>query len=566
MNHKLTGIIAVAAVAALGAAACSSTAKPGASSGSKTPTGKPLTIVTTGISPMTDNFNPFDQTDTGFESHAEDLYDLPLAVYDTQRPTQAPIPYLATGESWSNGGKTLTITTRSGVKWSDGKPFSAADVAFTFGLLAKYPAANAEGTPLPVSETGSGNTATLTFAQPEYANLYLILQEPIVPQHIWSSVTDPATYTWATPVGTGPYVLDQFSSTGYTMKVNPDYYAKSSLKVPELDFPSYGGNANLLQPIADGTIDWGGIDITGTPTNYLAKSTANNTWSTSAPYYSANNVVSLMFNVTVPPLNDPKVREAISYAIDRQQLSVDGESNNEQVATTTAGLLPADSSYLEPSLANNLPATGDSAKVSQILSGDGYTKVGGYWEKGGKKISFSIEDPTTYGDYWTDAGLIVTQLKKDGIDASTKGDAGTNGPTIWTADLESGHFDSAIHWSQQGLTPYGWYDPWMDYRLSAPVGKTAAFDWGRFDDPAAQSALNAYTAASTPAEQAAAITSLENIMNTETPVAPLLNGASWAQFSTRNYTGWPTASNPYMDPGPNPPEILYTVTQLTPVS
>jgi peptide/nickel transport system substrate-binding protein len=566
MNHKLTGIIAVAAVAALGAAACSSAAKPGASSGSKTPTGKPLTIVTTSISPMTDNFNPLDQTATGFETHAEDLYDAPLAVYDTQQPNNAPIPELATAESWSNGGKTLTITTRSGVKWSDGKAFSAADVAFTFGLLAKNPAANAQGTPLPVSETGSGNTATLTFSQAEYANLYLILQTPILPQHIWASVSDPATYVWATPVGTGPYVLDQFSSTGYTMKINPDYWAKGSLKVPEIDFPAYTSTSNLLPPVADGTIDWGGISISGTQSNYLAKSTDNNTWTSSAPYYSANNVVSLMFNTTVAPLNDPKVRAAISYAIDRQQLSVDGESGNEQPATSTAGLLPADSSFLESSLTNNLPATSDTAKVKSILTSDGYSMVGGYWEKGGKKISFSIEDPTTYTDYWTDAGLMVAQLKKEGIDASTKGDAGSNGPTIWTGDLQSGHFDSAIHWSQQGLTPYGWYDPWMDYRLSAPVGKTAAFDWGRFDYAPAQSALNAYTAASTPAAQQSAIQSLENIMNTEVPEAPLLLGASWAQFSTRNYTGWPTSSNPYMDPGPNPPEILYTVTQLTPVS
>jgi len=49
-------------------------------------------------------------------------------------------------------------------------------------------------------------------------------------------------------------------------------------------------------------------------------------------------------------------------------------------------------------------------------------------------------------------------------------------------------------------------------------------------------------------------------------VAPLLLGASWAENSTRDYTGWPTSSNPYQDPGPNLSEILYTVQQLKPVS
>jgi peptide/nickel transport system substrate-binding protein len=564
MNHKLAGSIAAAAVLALGAAACSSSGKTG---GTSTSTGKPLTIVTTPISPMTDNFNPFDQTATGFMAHAEDLYDLPLAVFDTQQPNQGPIPELATAEAFSNGGKTLTITTRSGVKWSDGKPFTAADVAFTFNLLSKNPSMNANGAPLPTSATGSGNTTTLTFAQAQYANLYLVLKTTILPQHIWASVTNPATYVWANPVGTGPYVLDKFSSTGFTMKVNPYFWAKNSVHVPELDFPAYTSNANLLPPIADGTIDWGGIAIAGTQSNYLAKSTNNNTWTKSAPFYSSNNVVGLIFNVTVAPLNDPKVRQAISDGINRQQLSTDGESGNEPVATTSAGLiLPADQSYLNSSLASNLAATGDSNKVGQILTSDGYKKVGGFWEKNGQKISFSIEDPVSYTDYYTDSQLIVGQLKALGINASVKGDGGPNGPNIWTADLQSGHFDAAIHWSQQGLTPFGWYDPWMDYRLSAPIGKTAAFDFGRFNSPAAQAALNAYTSASTPAAQQAAISSLETIMDTQVPVAPLLLGASWAQFSSRNYTGWPSSTTPYMDPGPNPPEMLYTIMQLKPAS
>ena len=46
---------------------------------------------------------------------------------------------LATHYAWSNGGKTLTLTIRQGVKWNDGKPMSASDVAFTFNLLTAEP-------------------------------------------------------------------------------------------------------------------------------------------------------------------------------------------------------------------------------------------------------------------------------------------------------------------------------------------------------------------------------------------------------------------------------------------
>jgi peptide/nickel transport system substrate-binding protein len=567
MKRRLSYSVAAVALLALGAAACSSSSS-NSGSGTSTSMGKPLTIVTTAISPMNDNFNPYTQTGTGYQVHAADLYDLPLMIFDTQNASQAPIPELATHYSWSPDGKTLTITTRSGVKWSDGKPFSAADVAFTFNLIKQYPALNTPATSVPVTATGSGNTATLTFATPQFANLFNILQTQIVPQHIWASVGNPVTYTDPNPVGTGPYVLSHFSPHGFTMTINPYYYAKSSLHVPEIDFPSYGTNANLVPPVANGTIDWGGVTIPGVQADYLSKSTDNVTWSSSAPYFSDNNVVGLWFNVTKAPLNDAAVRQAISYGINRQQLSADGESGDEPVATTTAGLLlPAQQSYLPPSLANNLPATGDSQKVSSILTADGYTKTGGFWEKGGQKITFSIQDPVQYSDYYLDSQLIARQLNALGFNVSVDGIPGSNGGNVWAGNLGSGSFDAAIHWGNQGVSPYSsTYDYWMDYTLSAPIGKTATSDFGRYDNPAAQAALAAYAKAGTTAAQTAALNQLANIETTQVPVAPLLLGASWAEYSTRDYTGWPSASNPYMDPGPNIPEILYTVTQLKPVS
>jgi peptide/nickel transport system substrate-binding protein len=530
--------------------------------------GKTLTIVTTPISPMIDNFNPFETTSTGYETHAVNLYDQPLMVFNTQNTGQAPVPELATSYSWSPDGKTLTITTRSGVKWSDGKPFSSADVAYTFNLIKSNSALNANWTiPIPASvSTPNSTTTVLTFSQPELSSTFYLLQVPIVPQHIWQSVSNPATYSWTTPVGTGPYMLDQFASTGFTMKINPYYYAKSSLHVPEISFPSYALNANLQVPCSNGTIDWCGITITGVPQNYLSKSPDNKTWTSSAPYMSDNNVVGLWFNVTKAPLNDPKVRQAISYAINRQQLSVTGESDSEPVETTTAGMiLPAQQNYLPSSLANNLSSGSDTSMVSSILTGDGYKKVGGKWEKNGQQITFSIEVPVNYSDYYEDAQLLVRQLDPQGFNVSVKADPGGNGPTIWTNDLNDGNFMTALHWGAQGLTPYFTYNNWMNYTLSAPLGKTAGADYGRFDDPAAQAALNAYATAGTPAALQAAINTLANIETTQVPVAPLMQGASWAEFSSRDYTGWPSSSNPYMDPGPNIPEMLVVVQNLKPV-
>jgi peptide/nickel transport system substrate-binding protein len=62
------------------------------------------------------------------------------------------------------------------------------------------------------------------------------------------------------------------------------------------------------------------------------------------------------------------------------------------------------------------------------------------------------------------------------------------------------------------------------------------------------------------------VQSLETIMATQVPEAPLLYGADWNVYSTAHYTGWPSSSNPYINPAPNNPELPYILDHLTPVS
>ena len=561
MRHTVLKSVAVAGVLAMGIAACSSS-KSNSSGGSSSAaaSGKTLVVESTALSPMTDTFSPYSATSTGYVTHAVGLYNEPLFVFNTLNSTQAPDPMLATGYIWSNSGKTLSMTVRQGVKWNDGKPFSAADVAYTFNLFIKNPSLNIVGTPIPTSATSSGKSVTLNFSTPQYANLFLIGQVNILPQHIWQSVGDPTKFADPSPVGTGPFMLDKFSPQGFSMKQNPYFWDKSKLHVPEVDFPSYTSNANLVPPVASGAIDWAGNQIAGIKTNYLAKSPNNHTWTPTAPYLSANNVVSLWFNVTKAPMNDAAVRQAVSLGINRDQLSAQGEAGNEAPVTSSSGLLlPRDSTFLSSSLANDLPGAGDAAKVSSILTADGWAKTNGKWTKAGKQIAFSIEDPIPYSDYYLDAQLITRQLNALGFNVTVKGDGD---PNVWNADVANGTFDTAIHWSAQGPTPYFIYDNEIDSTLTAPVGKPAGANFGRYSNSQVQAALTQYAGTGDNTAQTAAITKLETIMSTQVPVAPLLYGAAWAEFSTRNYTGWPSPSNAYMDPGPNSPYLEYTILQL----
>ncbi|MGH3210448.1 MAG: ABC transporter substrate-binding protein [Trebonia sp.] len=563
MNRTVKALAAAVAVAAV-AAACGSSGSSGAPAAGQ---GQPLVVVDNTGQSFAQTFNPYVSTSLGTELNMQSMTYEPLLEFNIMNPSQVPIPWLATGYAWSDGGKTLTFAMRPGVKFSDGKPMSASDVAFTFNLLMKDRALASQApapSPLPVSATAPNpGTAVLKFAKPEYASLFLIASTYVLPGHIWKNVPNPATYPDANPVGTGPYELGSYSAQKVTFTQNPYYWQKSEVHVPEVIFPSYVSNTTANPELESGEVGYAGNDVAAVQDNYLSASQDNHTWTSSQPWFASNNVVTLWPNVTTAPLNDPKVRLAVSAGIDRQQLSAQGETGYEPPATSASGLLlPVQDALLDPAYRDDLSPTGSSAKVSEILTGDGYTMTGGKWMKDGQPIKFSIEDPSSYTDYATDAQLIAGQLNNEGFEVSFDGVQATQ----WYSDVAAGNFQAILRWSNQGPTPWDYFDLWMDNTLSAPIGQPAGGDFGRYDNPRVQSLLAQYTATDDPATQQRVLDQLEKVMATQAPVIPLLYGAAWYEYSTKDYTGWPTASNPYIDPVPNAPYMEYTLLHLTPAA
>jgi ABC-type dipeptide transport system, periplasmic component len=252
MQHAVLKSLAAAGTLALAIAACSSS---GTQSGSgNAASSKTLVIESTSVTAPSQNFQPL-RAERDRVLGPGDRADLRAALHlQRDEPHSQPVPMLASGQpTWSNGGKTLTVPIRSGVKWSDGKPFTASDVAFTYNLVKKNPTLYTASAPLVTSATATSPTSvTLNFSSAQFANLFLIGQVYIVPQHVWGSVSNPVTYTDANPVGTGPYMLQTYSSHGFLLKQNPSYWNKSTVKVTAVDFPFYSSNANLVPPIASG--------------------------------------------------------------------------------------------------------------------------------------------------------------------------------------------------------------------------------------------------------------------------------------------------------------------------
>ena len=222
-------------------------------------------------------------------------------------------------------------------------------------------------------------------------NLLNIAGEAILPQHIWSTVTDPAHFNVPKPVGTGPYILGNFTNQGYTMVANPTYWAPVPVK--KVYFPAYTGNMAAQNALFAGKIDWTGNYIPGLQQNFIQKDPTHN-----YAFEGSNSSGALYPNLKTGPTADLQVRKAIDVAINRQLMGSEGESGLEAPVLNASGITqPAFTKWLAPSLAsNNLNAQRRPGRRPRRSSRPTATpRQGGFFAKGGKTLTVSIETPVT---------------------------------------------------------------------------------------------------------------------------------------------------------------------------
>ncbi len=518
-------IVGAAGLLAAGLAACGSSP-----SSSKTSAATELVMESSPETSITQDFNPYQPTAAAYGMGATGLIYEPLIQFDLAAPPKY-YPWLATGYSWSNGGKTISFTIRTGVKWNNGTPFTPADVAFTYNLMMKYPAINSAGLTM-TSVTTSGDTVTLNFPTPQYGNLEEIAGVGIVPQAIWSKVGNPAAYADATPVGTGPYELDSFTPQGFTLKKNPYYW--QPVNVDKVYFPAYASNTGALNALFSGQIDWTGNYIPGLQKNFVDTDPAHHHY-----YEASNGDESLEPNLTKWPTDQLAVRQAISLAVNRTLLGTEGEAGLENPVLSAGGLTqPIFNDWLSSSI-GTVSATGNIAAAKKVLENNGFTMgSNGYFQKGGQTVALTIISPSAYTDMSEVDSIAAQELKSAGIDATFQGLS----VNAWNADVADGDFQMTEHWSNGGITPVNMYNGWLNSSLAT---SNATGDYERLDDPTIDSELATLSSATSISAQTAALVPLEQYIAANLPIIPLETAAEWFEYNSDHFVGWPTVSNPY---------------------
>lgn len=540
---------ALAAVMLTGVTSCKGSANnAGSGSGGA---GATLTIQgDTGNPTLVENFNPF-QAST--ELHGTFLMYEPLEI-------PSPIDgsytsFLATGHKFTDP-KTLVYSLRPGVKWSDGKPMTAADVVFTFNLLKKFPALDGTGVWQQIAGvTSSGNDVTFTFKAPNVPFAGAISQVAIVPEHAWSSVADPVKFANSKPVGTGPFTLDKFAPTQYSLKKNPSYWQADKIVPKQVLFPAQASNQNTNQlDVTSGKFDWAYNFLPNVKTTFVARDPKHNVY-----WFPPGGAIGLFLNLTKAPYNDVNFRKGLSSALNRTTIATKAVNGYLDQASQSGLILPNLKKWLDPSLPAQGTVKQDPAAAKASFAKAGYTTQGGKLVgKDGKQARMTIVMPGNFSDWVAASKEVTNQLGQAGIKVTSELPQFPQ----YSQSIQSGTFDAAIGGFGGSGSPYTDFNNTLNSAFAAAVNTPTANNFERFKDPSVDQALATLASATDEAAQTQATHKLEQVMYGQVPVLLMYYGGSWGLFSTKNFTGWPSAQDPYTLPTLYNNSLLTVLTHL----
>ncbi|MDO3696630.1 ABC transporter substrate-binding protein [Curtobacterium flaccumfaciens] len=458
-------------------------------------------------------------------------------------------PWLAS--AWSQpDAKTIDMTIRSGVEWSDGSPFSAKDVVFTFDLLKKFPAMDVKGAWQHIkSIEQDGDHVVFHLKSEDVPSLTIIGQTYILGEDHWGGVEDPTTWRDPNPVGTGPFVLGNYTDQQYSMNKNPKYWQADKIAIKHLILPATN---TQLDTVTRG-YDWAYSFISDVKGTWGAASKTNEWW------FPAGGVIGLIPNLTKAPYNDVNVRRGISLALDRDAIAETASEGNLSAAGQTGLILPNQERYLNPDIPDKGMITQDTKAALASLEKSGYTVQGGKVVKDGKQLAITIMTANGYSDWLRAAQEVRRELTAIGIKVTIQAPQ----PAGYQQNINNGTFDMAMGGMGNGDV-YQAFNSLLSSEFYQPVGKSTVNNYERYKNADTQKLLDEYKATTDTAKQQEILDQLQQTVYDELPVIGMYYGGLWGLFNTGKFVGWPSAKDPYMAPQnyDSAPLLIFTKLRL----
>ena len=470
------------------------------------------------------------------------------------------VPWLATNYEWKNDNRKLLFSIRTGVKWSDGREFSAYDVAYTLNLWKQFPALDTRNAwdylenVVAISDT----LVEVDFKRVYVPGFEAIAGAYIVPKHIWSKLDDPLKFDNPDPVGTGPYTeVLRFNSQVWELGKNHNYWQKGKPHVEKLIFPTFSTNEQTTLALLSGNLDWAGAFIPAIQRIFVDKNPEHH------HYWFRNTGYStfLHTNTKDPILQNTNVRKAISYAINREQVVKVGMYNYTSPAHVTSLAGPM-AKWHSPKINEKENWTAfNLEKANELLDDAGYK-----WknkneriDSNGSPLKFNIIVVSGWSDWVRSAQVISQNLKKVGIQATVR----TYDFGAWIARMQQGNFQMAVGWADKGATPYNFFKSMMFSEYVKPLGETADINWHRFGIKEADFLIKEFEQTSDENKIKNIIYKLQHLFIEHAPGIPLFAELSWAECNSKYFTNFPSAENPYGPLSVNEqPSFIFTLLNI----
>ena len=339
-----------------------------------------------------------------------------LVEFDTTKPINTIdtiVPDLATKWSWDAGKTNLTFDLRKGVKWHDGKPFTAKDVKCTWDLLQGKSKSRLRKNPRSIwyhnlkgvtVNSPTSVTFTLNRPQPAFLKLLAAGYSPVYPCHV--APKQMRTH----PIGTGPFKFVSLKrNESVSLKKNPDYYKKGMPYLDGIEYKIIKSRSTRVLAFSAGEFDMTFAGDISIPLLKDVKARAPNAvCKVNASGVSTN----LIINSSAPPFNNPKIRTAMALTMDRQAF-IDILSQGKFQRGTAMLPLPEGrwgmpAKMMQSLSGYSLDVKASRAKALKIMEGLGYTKDKPL------KVKVSTRNIAIYRD---PAVLLIDQLKLINIDA-----------------------------------------------------------------------------------------------------------------------------------------------------
>jgi peptide/nickel transport system substrate-binding protein len=334
-----------------------------------------------------------------------------LVVFDPAKPIgslETVIPELAKSWAWDASGTKLTFQLNEGVTWHDGKPFTAKDVKCTLDWIAGKVPGYFRKNPrkiwfanLKEVTVDSDHQATLHLERPQPSVLALLASGfgVIYPCHI------EAKDQRQKPIGTGPFKFVEFRSNELVRLVkNPNYWKKGLPYLDGVDYTIVGNRSTRVLGLIAGKFD---LTTTGDITVPIMKDIASQAPQIVCTLGPTNVSVNVLINDKRPPLDNVKLRKAISLAVDREGMMA---ITSHGAATVSGVMMPPPEGIwgMPPEVISKLSGYGGTMEERQAEARK-LMEEAGYSATNKLPIKISTRDLASYKD---PAVIMVDQLNK----------------------------------------------------------------------------------------------------------------------------------------------------------